>query len=619
MSMTYRKVKSASKSVLTRGPILEAKVLNTMKTVSNLVGATLGPGGNSVLLERQEHGLPNFVTKDGVTVFRSIGFQDPVAHAIMESARDASVRTASEAGDGTTTATILAYSIVKNISEYCKKNPHVSPQKVIRKLQRYFRDTIEPTIRSCSIAVEHGTPEGDKLLWNVAKLSANGDGDLADAVIECLDLVGDKGNVTITEISGPTAYEVERIEGFPVNVGYEDSCGRFYAKFINDPGNQRVYVEKPIFLLFHGRVTDIQSIIFIMERIGMEWQANGFNHNVVLIASGFSESVLAQLAMNWSEPTTINVYPLLAPMNAIPNSQYDFMMDVAAITGAKIFDTLNYPLPRTHEEISLDDLGSKIESFESTRFRSTIVGQCDEVLTLERVDMLEKQVFQSSGSILETTYLQERIGKLTGGIAKLKVIGASNGELRERRDRAEDAIMAVRKSIEFGAIPGGGWALVRLVTEINNSKDEQLIQVLGTAFLEPVMVLFRNLGYSDAEIGNLFLPVPRKMKPTFWDTLFERKPKMAYSGSAISGMESKNAMVYDCQEGKWVNAIEGGILDSTPAVLEAIRNSLSIATLLGTLGGCIVYPRDTELERQEARDTDEYLRTVDDNPANERL
>lgn len=577
---------------------LEKDVLVTMKTISDLVGSTLGPGGHSVLLERQEHDLPNFVTKDGVTVFRSIGFQDPVKHAIMEAARDASVRTASEAGDGTTTATILAYSIVKHISEYTKANPQVSPQKIIRKLQGYFRDVIEPTIRQCSIECKYGTEDGNKLLHAVAKLSANGDGPLADAVMQCLDLVGDKGNVTITEISGPTSYEVETIDGYPINMGYEDSCGRFYGKFINDPGSQRVFLEKPIFLLFNGRITDIQSVVFVMERIGMEWQNTGFNHNVVVVATGYSESVMAQLALNWADPTTINVFPLLAPMNAIPNSQFDLLSDLAAITGAKIFDPLNYPLPRTHEELNLNDLGNNIQSFEATRFRSTVIGQCDDVLTFERVSILEKQLAQSAGSILETTYLQERIGKLTGGIAKLKVIGSSNGELRERRDRAEDAVMAVRKAIEFGALPGGGWTLLKLIQNIELNGDPELIEVLGKAFKEPINVLFRNLGYTDDEIEGIITPIKEMMAPL---------------------LPSNVAKVFDAESGIYVNAVEGGILDSTPAVLEAIRNSLSIATLLGTLGGVIVYPRDTELERQEARDTDEYLRTVDDNPANERL
>ena len=323
MGMTYRKVKTVSKVMVVRDypdttdtrkwwqkvlrypvPVrssrLENTVLDTMKVISDLVGSTLGPGGHSVLLERQEHDLPNFVTKDGVTVFKSMGFSDPVKHAIMEAARDASVRTASEAGDGTTTATILAYSIVKNIAAYTKANPSISPQKIIRKLQSHFKNSIEPSIREHSTACEYGTETGNRLLASVAKLSANGDAPLAEAVMGCLDLVGDDGNVTITEISGPSAYEIDHIEGYPMNVGYEDSCGRFYNKFINDPGNQRVFVEKPVFLLYHGRITDIQSIIFTMERVGLEWQGNGFNHNVILVATGFSESVLAQLAMNWA-------------------------------------------------------------------------------------------------------------------------------------------------------------------------------------------------------------------------------------------------------------------------------------------------------------------------------
>ena len=607
--METKKVKSTGKEMMVKGPTLAAKVLDTMQTVSALVGATLGPGGHSVLLERQEHNIPNFVTKDGVTVFKSIGFQDPVAHAIMESARDASIRTANEAGDGTTTATILAYSVVKNIAAYTKAHPGVSPQKVIRELQAYFRDVIEPVIRRESIACDSSTVEGKEMLHNVAKLSANGDEPLADSVMEALALVGDRGNVTITEISGPSAYEVERIEGYPINSGYEDSCGRFYNKFINDPGAQRVFMEKPVFVLVHGRVVDIQQIIFIMERIGMAWQTDGFNHNVVLVATGFSESVLGQLAANWMSAETLNVYPIIAPMNAIPNSQYDFLLDLSAVTGAKIYDALNYPLPRTHEELDLADLGHGVDAFEATKFRSTVLGQCDEVLILERVDILEQQLAQSAGSILEASYLQERIGRISGGIAKLKVIGSSNGELRERRDRAEDAIMAVRKAIESGCLPGGGWMLVRLAKQINERfvkwpehvyepkrwyefwkpvpaqrQSDVLNEVLAPALLEPFYVLYRNLGWDDDEITHDLL------------------------GGMLAGSDEK--FVYDALENEWGHAVALGILDSTPAVLEAIRNSLSIATLLGTLGGAIVFPRDETFERAEARENNAFMRDI---------
>lgn len=626
MALAYAKVKSVAKKMITRSKKLDDLILSTMETVSALVGGTLGPGGHAVLIERQENNMANAVTKDGVTVFKSLGFQDPVKHAIMESARDASIRTANEAGDGTTTATILAYAIVKKINEYCDRNPSVSPQRVVRLLEKTFNEFIEPRIRELSIKCDFATEEGRKLLWNVAKISANGDEPLATAVMECFDLVGDQGNVTITEISGPSAYEVERIEGYPIPIGYEDSCSRFAPKFINDPGNQRVNLENPIFVLYAGRIMDIQSVIFLMERIGMEWQNEGFNHNVVLIATGFSESVLAQLAMNFAEPTTINVVPLLAPVNAMPMSQLEFISDVAAITGAKVFDQINSPLPRSHEEVDLRDFGSGVKSFEAMRFRSTIVGQYDEVLTLDRVDTLQQQLKQSSASVLESSYLEERIAKLTGGIAKLKVIGASNGELREKRDRAEDAVMAVRKAITHGALPGGGWTLLRLATDLAGRQDGVLNEVLIPSLMEPVYVLFGNLGYDREETANNFirhildsmmdnnpardlLPLPPKRK---W---FQRKsPGSVFLWSRVNPV----AVTYDALEGKFIGAVQGGILDSTPAVLEAIRNSLSIATLLGTLGGVCVYQRDEEVERQEARDTNEFLRNSGINEADER-
>jgi chaperonin GroEL len=633
MAIAYAKVKSVAKNMLTKGEKLDALILDTMAVVSKLVGGTLGPGGHPVLIERQENNLANMVTKDGVTVFKSLGFVDPARHAIMESARDASVRTANEAGDGTTTATILAYAIVKRINEYCKKNPSVSPQRVIRRLEKEFRDSVEPSIRDWSIPCKFGTAQGNELLWNVAKISANGDEPLATAVMECFNIVGDGGNVTITEINGPSAYEVEKIEGYPINIGYEDSCSRFSPKFINDPGTQRVILEKPVFVLYHGRITDIQSVVFLMEAIGAAWQNDGFNHNVVLVATGFSESVLAQLALNFAEPTTINVYPLLAPLNAIPTSQLDFIDDVAAITGAEVFDQINNPLPRSHEEVRLDSFGKNVRIFEAQRFRSTIIGQCDEVLTLERVDIIQRQLEQSATSSLESSFLEERIGKLTGGIAKLKVVGASNGELREKRDRAEDAVMAVRKAIQHGCLPGGGHTLLRLCAGMARAKDEVLDEVLIPALLEPVYVLFHNLGYSTDEATEHFIepllltiePACRIELPTsplpWWKRIFDTHENKAWSKIPDSLLVSSKEqwIVYDALEGKFVHPVESGILDSTPAVLEAIRNSLSIASLLGTLGGTITYPRDTELERTESRDTQEFLRNANVNEANERM
>ena len=578
--MEYAKAKSVAKKIQAKGPDLEKTILNTMATIAKIVGGTLGPGGQPVLIEREEFGLPPMITKDGVTCFRALGFQDASAHCIMESARDASVRTASEAGDGTTCATILAESIIRRTKEFCQRNPRLSPQKVVRRLGKAFREVIEPLIRSLAIKADLSSPEGRELLRNVAKISANGDELLADAVMQCFDLVGDEGNCTIAECSGPTGLEVEKVEGFPVTIGYEDSCGKWYPKFITDQQTQRCSLEHPVFLLYHGKITEFQSLLKILDLTNQNWQANNGPHNVVLVATGFSEQVLTMLAFNFPEAASLNVYPLLIPQFPFPNGQLYFLQDLSAITGAKILDPLNSSL----EHALPEDLGFGVASFEATRFRSNIVGKCwneenrqaQEDCILLHVDELKGQLANAE-SQLERMFLEERIGKLTGGIARLKVIGSSNGELKERRDRAEDAVCAVRGAIKHGCLPGGGWTLLRVMAELHKAPDLIVEGVLVSALFEPVATLFRNAGINEEEMTEILAPIIKCV--------------------------NEGPLVYDILEGKHVDPRSGGLLDSLPAVLEAIRNALSIASLLGTLGGIVVQPRDMEFERSEARDT----------------
>lgn len=608
MSIQYAKVKSVAKQVTPKGPKLENIVLSTMRLASEVVGATLGPGGMPVLIERQEHGLAPMITKDGVTVFRSLGIDDAAGQCVLEAARDAAVRTASEAGDGTTTATVLSEAIVRHASEFVKRNRRVSPQKVVRRLERAFREVIEPAIRENSIHVEGDSEGGRALLRAVAKVSANGDVDLADAVLQCFDLVGDEGNVTIAEINGPSGYEVERIEGYPVGIGYEDGCGKFYGKFVNDPANQRVFYENPVFVVYHGRITEIQTIISLMERIGNLFQNQGqcmehgevvtlenwnSRHNVVLVATGFSESVIGMLAVNAGDPLSINVFPLLAPQSPIANGQQKFLEDIACITGARVLD----PLGVTFDKASVNDLGwgEGLTAFEAYRFRSTIIGHVSEDEILIRSDELKANIANAE-SELDRMLLQERLGKLTGGIAKLKVCGASNGELKEKRDRAEDAVCAVRGAIKHGCLPGGGWMLLRLMAGLKHCQDPVIDAVLIPALFEPVARLLMNCGLDEEEAQYVLRPVLATVEP----------------GSALK------PVVYDALEGRHVSPIEGGVLDSTPAVLEAIRNSISIASLLGTLGGTVVFKRDADLERSEARETSAFLRDANSNPADER-
>lgn len=574
MSLSHKKIKSVSKDMVAKGPSLDTKILSTMKSISNIVGATLGPGGCPVLIERQEYNLPSMITKDGVTVFRSLGFPGAIEHSVMEAARDAAVRTASEAGDGTTTATILAEAFVRYTHQYIKNHPTESPQRVVRQLEKIFKDTIEPFIKSKAII-----PNKD-LLFAVAKCSANGDTDLAKAVMDCFELAGDEGNITILEKSGPSAYLVESIKGYPVTNGYEDSCRRFFPIFINDKSNNRVYMEKTLVILYYGKLTEIQTIFHLTDAITNAWEGDrALPYNVVIVATEFSDSVLASLASNWVDKNSINVYPLLLPQTPTLNGVMEILQDLQAITGSVIFDPATNPIERGEYK----NLGEPLPYFEANRFRSNLVGCSEEELLAVRVAEV-KATLNTNISELEKRLINERIGKLTGGISKLTVVGASSGEIREKKDRADDAACGIRGARQFGCLPGGGWMLAKLIRHLETAENPVITEVLAPALAEPIKRLMSNVGLNEEEANERF----------------------KYLCSACSNPE--NTEIWDGFTDKFVNPSEAGVMDSVPAVLEAVRNSISIATLLGTLGGIVVFSRDDELERQEATDTYEFMR-----------
>jgi len=571
--LQYQKVKSVAKVVKVRGEKLDDLVLNTLKTCADAVGSTLGPGGMSVVIERQEIGMAPMITKDGVTVFKALGFQDPTAQVLMEATRDASVRTANEAGDGTTTATILSYSLTKTTKQFCKDHPKYSPQRVMRVLSETFEKDTLPWIAATATPVN----ADPKSLEYVARVSANGDVDLGKAVMECFNLVGDEGNVTITEESGPSSYKVEKIEGYPVMTGYEDSCKLFYPKFITEPGVQSIRYENPVFVLYNGAINDYNILSSFCERVGQDPKTN----RIVLVATSYSDQVLALLAMGAADPVVdLKVFPLAIPKSPIATGQLDFLQDMAALTGGTIMDPINNPLATA----AADNVGKGPTMFECTRWRSNIIGHLDPELIEERVNEIEQQVM-SAGSELDKTLARERIAKMTSGIAKLRVLGSSNGEIKERRDRAEDAVCAVRGAIKHGVLPGGGWTLAHLAHRYGQATDDSFVsvvkrEILAKALIAPVETLYTNAGFDGDQTHD-----------------------------AINNLAS-GSKTFDILEGKWVDGVTGGLLDSVPAVRDALKNAMSIAGVMGTCGATIVFGRDEHLERSEASNTAEFLRNA---------
>jgi chaperonin GroEL len=573
--MSARSVKTPAKIFTSNLKSLENIILSTMRRISDIVGSSLGPGGRSVIIESELDGINSKTTKDGVSIFRSLGAHDPYEHLIIEQARDVAIRTVNEAGDGTTTATIIAAALIENLFNFCKKYPKYSPQKVARILSKAVKEEVVPFIEKSSIKIDL---ENMDLLEKVATISVNGDKDMAVAVIKAFEEVGygASSHVTIQELSGPSGYEVQKIEGFPIDKGYEESIGKFHAAFINDQTHQRCVLENPLFILFDGKLVDQVQYMETLQRIGEEWtQGNSEFRNVVLVAHSFGDIVLTSLAFNFNNPDTINIVPLSTPMSPIANSQLEFLKDLSAFTGAKIFDMNNSILEGVPA-----DFGKDMQKIEISRFRSTIVGDPDPMNIDMRANELNGRAAQSE-SKLEKMLLEERLGKLTSGIARLKIFGASNAELKEKADRAEDAVCSVRAAISHGCVPGGCRVLINAAMKLN-MKDPVIAEVLHPSIMFPFFKLLKNAGYNDEEI------------------------------SKVLGKLIKNTdIVYDVENAVYGDAKELGVLDATLAVEQALKNAISIASVMGTLGGIVAFPRDYNLEMQNAKDEANFQRNID--------
>jgi chaperonin GroEL len=582
--MSVKRVKSAPKVFTSNLSELQNIIIKTMDRISGIVGNSLGPGGRCVLIESELPDIPHKNTKDGVSIFRALGASNAIEHLIIEQTRDAAIRTVNEAGDGTTSSTIISAELIKNLFAFCNNNRKYSPQRVTRIIQKHLNDTLIPYIDKTAIKINN---KNKHLLEKVAAISANGDKDMAKAVMKAFEEVGygASSHVTIQELSGPSGnYDVNVIEGFPINKGYEESIGKFHAMFINDQAHQRCVLEKPLFILFDGNITDLLQIEQLLTDIG-ELYANGSHEykNVVVVAHRFADEVLNTLAVNFANPLTINIVPLTTPMDGLINSQLNFLMDLSAFTGAKIWD-MNDPLSNaTVLSIQNGELGANMDKIEIYRFRSTVVGEPDATNIEVRADDLREQIKQAS-SKYEKMILEERLGKLTAGIAQLKIYGATNGELKEKADRAEDAVCAVRAAINYGCLPGGCRTLLNMISELikTHKEDAIVMEVLIPSLFSPFYRLLENAGYNEEEIQ-----------------------------STLKHLTENPDHVFDVENGVFGTADKLGVFDAALAVKQALINAVSIASVMGTLGGLVVNPRDHELERENARDYSNFMRTLE--------
>lgn len=542
--------KSKAKDIIADTEALNEIVSTSIQKMATVVGATLGPGGRAVLIERE--GKPPLATKDGVTVAKSLGLDRAENNIIVEAAKEICINTAKDAGDGTTTAIILANAITTYGHEFVNSNAKYNPQRIVNELDALYEDIIVPYIKSKSEDVSQ-----EEKLVNVATISANGDKRIAEVVVDAVMAAGDDGHVLIEEAQGDEM-RVETIDGYIITAGLKE-IGQLGPMFMNDKGNQQCNMDDGHVFLYNGTINDAKVLGFLEQAL-QEDEFGNLTYDgspIIVIAHEFSDTALDSLAKNAKKG--ISLCPIKTPRSGLPNSKTVFLEDIAAYTDAKVYD------PSNIGEITSEGLGSFI-SAKSNLYETFIMSDVDSNRINSRVKEL-KAIEKSCHSDMDRMHVRANIAKLTGGISTIHVGGVSDLKVRERKGRVEDAVEAVRSAIAEGVIPGGCKIQLELVEVIKKHKSKKPSWIImEKALQEPFKLLLDNCGEHFEEIF----------------------PKL------------KKNQVFDANMHEFVDPFERGIIEPAKVARVALGNALSVASLLITLGGIVCVPRDSQLENQLA-------------------
>ncbi len=554
--------KQKAKHITPKGAELEKIVKDTLSALDKIVGATLGPGGNPILIERV--GLSPLITKDGVTVADSVAFEDATQYVIAEAAKEACQKTNKEAGDGTTTAIVLANALIQEGIKYLHNNTSKSPQELCRE----FEKTVKIITQKLK---DTATQITEKDLYKVAMVSANFDKDIADAVVKAVMMVGDDGTI-ITEDGGGYQTIVKETDGFPVNRGLS-VFGAPQELFINNPQDQECVYENPYVLLYDGDLLSPPEVGRFLSVCFEKMRQENNIRPVVVVAHKFSPQVLKMFAQNVQMNTAL-ICPLETSATAQPNSRHHLLHDLAAFIDATVLDpitkTFNAALKAQNPLMFLGSCGKT----RIGRYKSIFLDGNNSDKVEERIEILKKQK-ENAESDYDAEIIKERIGMLMGGIATIYVGGASELEMREKKHRIEDTINALKSAIEMGVVPGGGATLLRMSQYLLNNAGKSSdipasAAILGSALAVPFCRIMKNAGYSEKEITDI----------------------------ADKIINSESNQVYDSLKHELVNSFDAGILDPVRVTISALSNAVSIAKMLMTIGGAIVLPRDKVEERQ---------------------
>lgn len=515
----------AAKQVLF-GDDARTKMVRGINVLANAVKVTIGPKGRNVVLERS-FGGPT-VTKDGVSVAKEIELKDKFENMGAAMVREVASKTSDNAGDGTTTATVLAQAIVDEGMKFVAAG--MNPMDLKRGIDKAVAAAItelkklsKPTTTNKEIA-------------QVGAISANSDEEIGQIISEAMDKVGKEGVITV-EDGKSLKNELEVVEGMQFDRGY------LSPYFINQPEKQAAVLENPFILLHDKKISNIRELLPVLEQVAKAARP------LVIIAEDIDGEALATLVVN-SIRGILKVVAVKAP--GFGDRRSAMLEDIAVLTGGTVISS-NVGL--SLDKATLAQLGSA-KKVEVTKENTTIIDGAGDAAAIEnRVKNIRTQI-EGASSDYDREKLQERVAKLAGGVALIKVGAATEVEMKEKKARVEDALHATRAAVEEGIVPGGGVALIRAklaIKDIKGDNDEQNagIRIVLRAMEEPLRQIVANAGDEPSVVVNTVA-------------------------------QGEGNFGYNAQSAKYGDMVEMGVLDPTKVTRTALQNAASVASLILT-------------------------------------
>ncbi len=504
--------------------------------LANAVKTTLGPKGRNVALDKK-WGSPT-VTHDGVTVAKEIELDDPFENMGAQLLKEAATKTNDVAGDGTTTATVLAQAIV---TEGLKNVTAGANPMLIQRGIAAGRDAIVNLLK------EMATPVSSKeSIAQVASISA-ADPTIGSLIAEVMDKVGKDGVITVEESKG-LEFETEYVEGMQLDRGY------LSPYFVTNSERMEAVIEDPYILITDKKISSAQDIVPALEKL-----VQVGNRNVVIIAEDVDGEALATLVLNKLRGM-VNALAIKAP--GFGDRRKAMLRDIAILTGGQV---ITEELGRKLESVMLEDFG-RAAKIVSTKDETTIVdgaGSQEEIKA--RIDQIRAEA-DASTSDYDREKLQERLAKLAGGVAIIRVGAATETELKEKKHRVEDALSATRAAVEEGIVPGGGVALINALPSLDGIELEgdasTGVRILRRALEEPMRMIATNAGLDGAVV-------------------IERVRGLHSNGKKQSNVG------YDVLQNDYVDMLEAGIIDPVKVTRSAVENACSIAAMILTTSALV--------------------------------